>query len=225
MRITLGRGNRVWMQGGGGVALDPMMALRHMSVPVPAFRVVRDPISGGVHALIDESIDAAPLGAGPLVVQVYLEGHPRELVQHKKHGWDPALAGTFSTTVMIDGESPETTVDEALPTGGTAFVIGHATDNHEVKHVLLSVIDEENGRYLDTGHRWTNRASAFKVPVDENGRWEWSFPPSSALPGSGNYRFEAQAEDTAVRLRTKTNKLGRGNVDPTPVVVGGEGES
>lgn len=215
VRAGLRRGREMWMSGAGWVRLDPMMALRHRSVELEFTATVDD--SDRASLIADGEIAAGPLGPGPVIVQLYVEGHPRELTWHRTYGWDPALAGTFSTTVTIDGETPETYVDLVETTDQGFYIIGRATDDHEVEHVLLTVIDDVTGKVLGSNHRWQNAPHSFKVPIEFPGIWSWEFPEGTALLGSGDYSFIAQAEDTAERDRTRNNKQGRGNVDPTPV--------
>ncbi|MGA9276716.1 hypothetical protein [Ilumatobacter sp.] len=218
MRIALRRGTRTWMGNVAWVTLDPMMAQSFRSVPVQGFTVVEEPNWGTLSAVIDETIDARLLGPGPVTVSVYLEGHPRELVRHRKYGWDPRVAGVFTNTVLIDGESPETFVDDVLPTGSSAFIVGRATDNHRVERVLLTVTDDETGLTLGADRRWSQRAVPLDIPVDDDGVWSWSMP-SGVAAGSGRYSFVAQAEDAAERDRTRANKQRRGNLDPSPVRI------
>lgn len=215
-RITLRRGSRVWMQGAGWVRLDPVMALRHRSIPARNFDILEETF-GTWSRIIEGEIDADLLGPGPVNVSIYLEGHQRELNWHPRHKWNPALAGTFGNVVTIDGESPDTFVDDIVVEDGSFYVIGRATDNHDVKQVLLTVTDEVTGQTLNRRGRWTERAEALEVPIQgSSGIWSWEFP-SRASRGSGQYSVTAQAEDTAERGRTRGNKQGRSNLDLSPV--------
>ncbi len=214
-RAALRRNADVWMSGAGWVRMDPMMAVRHQSVPLSFSSAVSD---FGVRSIIAEGeIAADELGPGPLIVQIYLEGHPREPVWHRTRGWDPAVAGTFSTTVTIDGEAPETHVDLVQPTDDGFYIVGRATDNHDVKHVLLTVRDDVTGKVLGANRQWQDQPHSFKVPIEPFGVWSWELPQFIVGATSGHYSFVAQAEDTAVRDQTRTNKQRWGNLDPTPV--------
>ena len=209
LRITLRRGAHVWMQHAGWVRLDPMMALRHASLPIDRIEHVHEEVFDTWSMVVDAEMRAAELGAGPILITIYLEGHPTQRGRAE-------YAGTFSNTITIDGKAPQTFVDEVVTNDRSFSIAGRATDDHEVKHVLLTVTDDVTGRTLDSFGRWSERRVPIEVPVEESGDWSWS-TPELLDAGSNQYSVVAQAEDTARRDLSRDNKQGRSNLDLSPV--------
>ena len=215
-KLALRRPNVVWTSA-GWIQVDPKVALSWSSIPISPTRWEATSPQGDVALIFDVDIDVESLGVDWFDVQLYVEGHPLSNGPHDfgSSRWRNRFAGAWTHTVHVDDAPPETNITFVSPAGSQPLVLGNASDDNAVKRVHVLVSDPHRGVFWHDDHGWSTRQEANLVDVHPNGGWAYFFP-EGANPGSGRYEVTAWAEDTAIRARTRTNRQGYGNLDPTP---------
>lgn len=217
LRFGIARGSQWWTPGGwitlpaaatgGTVRIDPGEVGVVRAVPG---------VDGGVAVELDVAIPASQLGEGPLTIEVYAEGHPRNSpAQANRRGtWDPRVSRNRFRTMTIEGTPPETAIVGTQPNLPVPTVTGRVTDvGAGPRRVRLTIRDTHTGLLWDEVRKeWTHRWSEFDVDTAADGTWVWSFHERERV-GGGLYEITATGADAAVGTRG-----GWGNVDPTPAV-------